>query len=286
MRTVPRPLNDDAATYDNIAAAKRGARKPLLVTLRPRIIAAYQQYRAVAPNLLGLAPISLTDAEQEALRHAYNASTLAFDDLREKLFEPIEVALCAHCNMTEAYTLDHYLPKRTFPEFSTLSLNLLPACGKCNSSKSDAIVAHGSSVRAFLHAYYDTLPDENFLLLDMRLKRDGLGLTYRLHKPSTMPQPLYQQLDSHFSLLDLNDRYRVNALSRLRGRYRGFSRLYGSAARASKVRRALHIEADSLAGEFGHNHWEAVLYKTLASSDEFCDGGFKVVGRMRRALAA
>lgn len=43
--------------------------------------------------------------------------------------------MCEICHVTRASTLDHYLPKAEFPSLSISSLNLIPSCKDCNSSK-------------------------------------------------------------------------------------------------------------------------------------------------------
>ena len=55
-------------------------------------------------------------------------------ELYEKIL--ISVTHCPFCGGLgeRPNTIDHYLPKSLFPQFSILPLNLLPACGICNTT--------------------------------------------------------------------------------------------------------------------------------------------------------
>lgn len=51
-------------------------------------------------------------------------------------------------------TLDHYLPKDSFPEFSFSPINLVPMCSKCQTKKGKDYLSVNKS-KVFLHPYYD-----------------------------------------------------------------------------------------------------------------------------------
>lgn len=77
---------------------------------------------------------------------------------------------CPYCGLPGSITLDHYLPRfRTgFPQFSALSLNLVPACMECQLAKSSyfsnrmlskrpkcRINQRASNYKRVLHPYFD-----------------------------------------------------------------------------------------------------------------------------------
>lgn len=51
-------------------------------------------------------------------------------------------------------SLDHYLPRSCFPEFSIFRANLVSSCSSCNTSEKGNIVA-GKSPERFVHPYFD-----------------------------------------------------------------------------------------------------------------------------------
>lgn len=64
---------------------------------------------------------------------------------------------CPMCGSPTIGTLDHYLPKDSFPEFSVMPSNLLPTCSMCNSGGKGRIFKGTAPGERFLHPYYDTV---------------------------------------------------------------------------------------------------------------------------------
>lgn len=64
---------------------------------------------------------------------------------------------CPMCGSQHLGTLDHYLPRESFPEFSILPCNLIPACPHCNSGVKKGIYRGTASPERFIHPYFETL---------------------------------------------------------------------------------------------------------------------------------
>lgn len=160
MRSIP-PLSIDAAkVFDQIASAKRSERQARMREAREEVLAAYQDYEDAAPKKLGrLGKAPLTDPQKEAMRHAFTVETEPMTRLRGNLLEGECVARCPFCGISESSTLDHYLPKEQYPEFSVFPKNLVPSCAVCNMRKRDRILDEETNVRMFLHPCYDSIPD-------------------------------------------------------------------------------------------------------------------------------
>lgn len=269
---------DDEDLFDEIVVAKREPTKGHLWSVRDTAFEAYQAYEVAAPEVGFLAPVALQVEQREALTHAYVVPTQPLDRFRDRVLYQVDAAMCPFCNISEAWTLDHYLPKEDYPIFSVYSRNLVPSCGKCNNLKRRSVVDEQTDVRRFVHPYFDVVPEERFLAVAVDLSATSLGLTYRVEHIAGMPLAAYQQLESHFRLLELSDRYRLRSLITLRGQVLALQLRYGAGGNAEKVKTSLIEQADSLAHEFGVNHWGAVLYSALGANHEFCDGGFRVIG--------
>jgi hypothetical protein len=79
---------------------------------------------------------------------------LILDELRSR-----KLQLCPACGEDGTpNTLDHYLPKETYPEFSILPANLSPMCDACQGEKSSKTLDEDSR-RLFLHPYFDQIQD-------------------------------------------------------------------------------------------------------------------------------
>lgn len=277
MRSIPFLTADATAVFDDIAAAKQAPRGARMRRARRRVVAAYGAYEAVAPEVGGLEVAALTIPQKEAMRHAYTVETLPMTALRGELLDRVIVARCPYCGISESSTLDHYLPKERYPEFSIFPKNLVPSCGVCNTRKKDRILEAGTDVRMFLHPCFDTIPDAEFLAVRTRLEVDGLILSYRLTRPVGMAVRTFRHLRSHFTELNLADRYRRMGLVHLGEQYPSLLRAYGGAEDAQRVADKLQEVAQDFEEVAGPNNWLAKLYRALAANDEFCDGGFEAI---------
>jgi hypothetical protein len=284
MRSIPLLDVDAIDVFDQIAAAKNQPRRRLIQEARAEILAAYQSYEDIAPEVGELNEVPLTAKQKDAMRHAYSVETAPMTTLRGDLLNRSSVARCPFCGISESSTLDHYLPKEKYPEFSIFPKNLVPCCAVCNTRKRDRILDVGTNVRMFLHPCYDPIPDEVFLNVRVRMEANALILSYRLNRPAGMTVQTFQQLSSHFSELNLADRYRKMGLEHLGGQYPAFRRAYGPGKDANRVAEKLVEGAEDLEEVLGPNFWLAKLYRALADNNDFCEGGFEVV-RVQHTLA-
>ena len=61
------------------------------------------------------------------------------------------------CGSSVTGSVDHYLPKEDFPEFSVMAANMVPACAHCNSGMKRQTFRGVTPNERFLHPYFDTL---------------------------------------------------------------------------------------------------------------------------------
>lgn len=277
MRSIPLLVVNATDVFDEIAAAKRQPRRAEMRAAREEVLAAYQDYEDAAPEVGELARAALTDLQKEAMQHAFTVETEPMTTLRGDLLKRISVARCPFCGISESSTLDHYLPKERYPEFSVFPKNLVPSCALCNTRKRDRILNEETNVRMFLHPCYDTIPNLPFLAVRARMEADALILSYLLTRPAGMARPTFQHLRSHFNELDLADRYRRMGLEHLGGQYPALRRAYGPGENAERVAEKLVEGAEDFEKVSGPNYWLAKLYRALAGNDDFCDGGFEAV---------
>ncbi|WP_370311945.1 HNH endonuclease [Sagittula sp.] len=277
MRSIPL-LNVDATTvFDDVAAAKHLQRRRRMHDARTNVLAAYQEYIEAVPEVGGLAKAVLTDQQKEAMQHAFSVETAPMAALRQKLLKRTCVARCPFCGISESSTLDHYLPKEQYPEFSIFPNNLVPCCAVCNTRKRDRILDEDTNVRMFLHPCYDAIAVLEFLSVRTRVEADALVISYRLVQPEGMADLTFQHLSSHFKELDLADRYRRMGLEHLGGQYPALRRAYGVGQHAERVAEKLIEGAEDFEEISGVNYWLAKLYRALAANVDFCAGGFEAV---------
>jgi len=71
----------------------------------------------------------------------------------------MQLPSCPMCGSSVTGSVDHYLPKEDFPEFSVMAANLVPACFHCNSGRKRQTFRGVTPNERFLHPYFDTLAD-------------------------------------------------------------------------------------------------------------------------------
>lgn len=117
-----------------------------------------------------------------------------------------ELQLCPACGEDGTpNTLDHYLPKQTYPEFSITPFNLFPMCDICQGEKGTYTV-NAANERLFLHPYFDQFTDVQVLHLQ-------IGQPYEA--PATMMLTPHPALDPaqtalvarHLEHLAISSRY-------------------------------------------------------------------------------
>lgn len=110
---------------------------------------------------------------------------------------------CCLCSHRQASTLDHYLPRASYPEFSVLPLNLVPACWECNHTKGDVYLSQDGGP-AFIHAYLDQGLDRiRFLFAELSVADGEPTVGYYVEPPVNLPDDLGLRIRSHFEELDL-----------------------------------------------------------------------------------
>lgn len=273
MRSIEAPGLDAQAVYDEITTARRPARRRTrLQQARAPVLAAYGAYADAAEDVTVLAPAATPPATAEDLRGNYSLGSAAGRKLRDAILDANAGGLCPLCSGATAFTVDHYLPRDSHPEFSVLPLNLVPACWRCNGEKGTAYASAGAAL--FLHAYLDVLADdEPFLLADVAVVGTGVAARFRVAPPASIPQPVRDRIVSHFERLRLAEVYAVEAAREIGTRCRSIAAQLPSGGPAV-VRAYLRQEADSNAWSMGTNHWRAALLRAMAASEDVCTGAF------------
>lgn len=79
--------------------------------------------------------------------------------------------VCPMCGSLKPGTVDHVFPKRSYPEFSIFSRNLVPACD-CNTKRGESLKGSRRNQRV-LHPYFDKVLDRRIIRADIQESIDG-----------------------------------------------------------------------------------------------------------------
>ncbi|CAD5379365.1 hypothetical protein OF001_U530002 [Pseudomonas sp. OF001] len=98
-----------------------------------------KQLYTIPPNNCGNDETALCSVTKNELKDIYSShmvgKTKPARIIYDSLLSQAPLGRCPLCGFGHASTLDHYLPKSKFPQFSILPLNLIPSCKDCNTGK-------------------------------------------------------------------------------------------------------------------------------------------------------
>lgn len=187
-----------------------GEKRDLRVCISSLRVAA-QEYRQSSPFLETRTPDPSCAVFRDGLLALWNdkhrTRTLKSQILRSQ--ETPYSSICGYCGIDTATTLDHYLPRRRFPEFIGLSRNLIPSCSSCNTPRQ--FQRHGK--RQVVHLVDDdigALP----ALVSCTVTRSPLDVIFSVTAPPT-PSALEEIFVRHFRVHKLGTRYRTVSLIEL-----------------------------------------------------------------------
>lgn len=128
------------------------------------------------------------------------------------LYDQIQLMADHHClycgNQDFNLTLDHFLPKSKFWQYSISPCNLIPACYECNSKlKRDTIPKTMTST--IIHAYYDSdcYFKERWLYAELEDAQE-LSLSFFVQCPQDWTTIAKERIKYHFDFFQLKNRYR------------------------------------------------------------------------------
>jgi hypothetical protein len=178
---------------------------------------------------------------------------------------------CPLCAQRDVGTLDHYLPKTSFPEFAVLPMNLVPCCFDCNHAKQGHTPVTISD--QMFHPYFD---DWN----DLELIRATIEVGETVYAEfsvnvDVLPPVVADRAAEHFETLGLAALYSGHASVELVQRRASFQLTFQNGG-PEALQAELLRESQSRRIPFP-NAWQPVLYQALANSGEFVNGGFLVI---------
>lgn len=159
MRSLPKPSIDDAQVLDTLAVS-RGAKGRSLVGYMQGISERYRDYSRANGDPWAVLPVTDFDDIAVVLRELYDSPTMPLDFVAE--IRSNISGSCPMCGGGSLGTLDHYLPRASYSEFSFYSMNLVPCCGRCNNKRGVALRGVTRAERP-LHPYFDAFTSKRLM---------------------------------------------------------------------------------------------------------------------------
>jgi 5-methylcytosine-specific restriction endonuclease McrA len=267
MRSLEIATRHEKRIYLKIASSKSGARRTRLLGIINDVVSSYRRFQSNKMNLASYQRnIRLTPQHEADLIHAYEVKTQELENEKFHIFKRLgDNYKCPYCSVGNGkQEIDHFLPKRHFPEFSILTKNMIPSCNGCNGNKLSKFGTGGAKL--FFNPYYDRLPTLKFLHCNLSRSASGIiTVSYYLRNPGGISVSDYEMLENHFNILKLLELYADDARSVVR-------ELFKSLEHSKSINPSLH-SIDVINGrymqarhDYGENYYKAVLFNELLSS--------------------
>lgn len=272
LLSVPLPVFNSAALYKSMLGTADAIDLANLKTQESQFMGAYADYDRLQGNSELISPLpDVSKSLKEALDRCYGRLGNKKIDpsfIRDLLLDAIPV--CPYCGVGETAELDHVLPRSVWPEFTIHISNLVPACRRCNGSKSDRnFLTSGWSYR---HPYFHPSLSTKFLSAKANINGTNISYEFSIQQPVGASSAIFQSVKEAFDTFHLARRFANQSVHRLSNRSHKLLDLFARLG-PSSVKNYLASEAASISAVRGVNYWEAVLLGDLASSQEYCEFG-------------
>ncbi|QJQ95438.1 MULTISPECIES: hypothetical protein [Halomonadaceae] len=169
-----------------------------------------------------------------------------------------DLIFCPSCGESGTpTTLDHYLPKTEFPEFSVLLHNLTPMCTICQEEKGTEWVTDEGG-KKFLHPYYD---DILFPLIKIDFYEPFKTPSFNIRIHDGVPADLHDLASNHIEGVGINRRLKEFS------RKKYIQLLKNAMMHRNGNRKMLFREKVDMFLEHEEyvsiNRWEAVFYRSV-----------------------
>ncbi len=208
-----------------------------------------------------------------ALLSLYGSKTKLVRNFRSRFFDINPQTynnLCPYCTINTSDTTEHILPKEKYPEYAVDVLNLIPGCSECNYYKGEDVLDKDGK-KFIINFYTDTLPDVQFLFVDVTNDGSGLKMRYRLENVNNAIEPgLYTLIEKHFNKLHLLDKFDDKAIQQfaeIANTYLVEKFQNDQQYDLFAAKQILKCDMDVPA--YGRNYWKVVLVRSCAMSNVF-----------------
>lgn len=228
-------------------------------------------------------PPNITKEEMEDL---YTSSFAQSRIVRKKYYDKIKLNskddICPYCAQRNVSTIDHYLPKSSYPKLVVNPLNLIPCCMECNHIKREHYPTNNKE--QILNPYFDGLVDDIWLVASLKKMRNKPPVILFNAEPGNMISPLLaERIRWHFNKFHLAELYTSQSGRQLTGIAESLKREWEQGGEIN-LRLALN-EHYITWSTINKNSWQSAMFAALVASPWFVSTGFKLCGELRDVIA-
>lgn len=270
-------VRNPEADYDLAASHRSAANRALIEGLRTRVLNRYTDYPKwrEAPWEYKDDPL-LVSAEKKALIGNYDLLSRGrpMESLRDEILASARNGLCALCGRNDVSTIDHFLPKERFPEYSILIDNLIAACPRCNQKKRDGI---GEPGRRYI--YPTPSPSLPLPLLTCVVTVEAGATYFDFEGNGGLSSEVRECVEFHLDTLELRDSFSTGALNELLEKLDLFQEEFALGGTEALLDH-LNKTKMSITSKFGLSFWKVAVYDGLINCEEFTQDPILATSRL------
>lgn len=276
VKLIPYNEETSISIYEDITSTKYRPCKDILNSdtssnsIKNLIKTRFQEYEQKLHSLEEIQPINFTELQKNCLEGCYTSET----DNRTKLIKNVmnkrdihAKAICCYCGFGNPKTIDHYLPKSIFPEFSVHNYNLIPCCSDCNNLKDNYFVDEVSGERLIINFYFDDVPDEFYLFANISRLKNGFLIEYMFEAPT--PDKIYTIISNHIEKLKIISRLEEISNSYVDDIYNQYQYSLFEGVTVEILKNTLKRDTSVLERQHGKNFWKVLLNKAILNCSDF-----------------
>lgn len=262
---------NEFSTFGIIIREKRTISRTALINIEARVENCYNQYLFRFEELESKPFSEFSELEIEEKKHlqgCYSSLTKTGLPIKSSIFakQPnVLKTLCPFCLLGKPTTLDHYIGKDEFPEYSFLVKNLIPCCSGCNTIKDTKW--RENYKRRFIHFYNDDFFDDQFLFAELKIIKNTPVMSLSLRKPDDLDDDSFQIIEWHFEDLKLLNQYveKCNTLISTELKIIKEGRNINHLT-TNQVMVNLQISEKKYADDYGLNYWKSVMFQCMSQN--------------------
>jgi len=246
--------------------------KSTLVGLKEQVELKYNHYQSKydASLLHELDDSYYVGDEKAALLKAYSDKGHNLNLLKKAIKDAQELDLkniCPYCGILTPNSIDHYIPKDTYPEYSVLAINLVPCCIQCNGKKSEFWKL--DTGRGIINYYLDSIPNEEYLSCSVKFEEKIPRAIYSISNDNGINSALFSIIETHYERLDLLNRFSESSNDEITNTLDSIHSFTENSSQ-KEIKSMLNDSHSRKTLRYGVNHWKCALLKGLAQSQVFC----------------
>lgn len=263
MIKIAKPLDCKSLEITQVTQQHDLRAHPKLLKFGLKVYRLAAHYDAKKGDPLIVRPHGLGKNEEEEILYLYDHPPKKIEYIKT-LRKSLAGETCPMCGGQDPGTLDHYLPKKKFPEHALLPYNLVPACS-CNTKRTKAFADPIAGVR-ILHPYYDDCLND--FLYHVRFDPADVKPTFFIQPEIAPGHKDYGNLLFHLE----NVLKKTNFIDYFQKRWLKVKAAPGDMLPGEKFNRDNNLQFREFLTELaaarsrteGRNSWDAVFFRSIA----------------------